>query len=55
MTLVGHVADTKYRLQFVVGGEIAKNGRKYRVQGIYIKKSCLTRSSGLSAPFSIMS
>jgi hypothetical protein len=25
------VADTKRRLQFVVGGEIAKNGRKYRV------------------------
>jgi hypothetical protein len=31
MTLVGHVADTKRRLQFVVGGETAKNGRKYRV------------------------
>jgi hypothetical protein len=31
MTLVGHVADTKRRLQFVVRGEIAKNGRKYRV------------------------
>jgi hypothetical protein len=31
MTPVGHVADTKRRVQFVAGGEIAKNGRTYRV------------------------
>jgi hypothetical protein len=54
MTLVGHVADTKWWLQSVVGGKIAKYGRTYRVQGIYIKKSCLARISGLGASFSIM-